>query len=250
MQKFFSVVIPSYREEKYIEKLLQSIKRQTVQPMEVIVADRYSGDKTREIAKSYGCKIVEGGSAAKGRNAGAAASKGEIIIFIDADCQLRRKDFFKFVLTKFEEKKVDIATTFVDSVGKNILFSIVREVANILKLLNYIFVPVFKGILSEGGCCMVCRRKIFNKIGGFDERYRVLEDIDFMRRIIRLGGKYYIVPIKIWTSERRYNSKSFLHNLSISLYALPVAFMMLFNIKVSDGMLKKLDESRGEMGGE
>ncbi|MFH1547528.1 MAG: glycosyltransferase [bacterium] len=250
MLKKFSVVIPSYREEKYIESLLKSIEGQTLQPMEVIVADRYSGDKTREIAKRYGCKIVEGGSAARGRNAGVAASMGKIIIFVDADCRLDRKDFFEFAITRFEEKKADISTTFLDSDGKNVLFLIAREFSNLLKHLNYIFVPIFKGILIEGGCCVVCRRKLFDQISGFDERYKILEDIDFVNRIIRVGGKYYIVPIRVWTSERRYNSKSLLHNLSTIIYVLPIGLMMLFNMRIPENLIKGLDKSRGEMGGE
>jgi len=61
-----SIIIPTYREEKYIGRLLESVRKQKVKGksggigIEVIVADRKSGDKTRKIAKKYGCKVVEG----------------------------------------------------------------------------------------------------------------------------------------------------------------------------------------------
>ena len=80
-----SIVIPAKNEEKYLPKLLASVKKQSFKDYEIIVADNNSKDKTKEIAKSYGCKIVKGGLPGKGRNAGAKIAKGEIILFLDAD---------------------------------------------------------------------------------------------------------------------------------------------------------------------
>ncbi|MEN6592532.1 MAG: glycosyltransferase family A protein, partial [Methanobacterium sp.] len=56
-----SIIIPTYNEEEYLPYLLESIKRQDFTDYEVIVADAHSTDKTREIAKSFGAKIVDGG---------------------------------------------------------------------------------------------------------------------------------------------------------------------------------------------
>ena len=56
-----SIIIPTYNEEEYLPKLLESIKSQDFTDYEVIVADAQSNDNTREIAKEYGCVVVEGG---------------------------------------------------------------------------------------------------------------------------------------------------------------------------------------------
>ena len=52
-----SVIITTKNEEKHIENLLQSIKRQTYKNIEIILVDNYSTDRTREIARKYTDKI-------------------------------------------------------------------------------------------------------------------------------------------------------------------------------------------------
>ncbi len=53
-----SIIIPTYNEEEYLPKLLYSIKEQNFKDYEIIVADAGSIDKTKEIAESYGCKVI------------------------------------------------------------------------------------------------------------------------------------------------------------------------------------------------
>ena len=72
-----SIIIPTYNEEEYLPVLLDSIKSQSFDDYEIIVADANSTDKTREIAESYGCIVVAGGLPAVGRNNGAKIAKGE-----------------------------------------------------------------------------------------------------------------------------------------------------------------------------
>ena len=49
-----SIIIPTYNEEEYLPKLLESIKSQDFTDYEIIVADAQSDDNTREIAKENG----------------------------------------------------------------------------------------------------------------------------------------------------------------------------------------------------
>ena len=88
-----SVVIPTYNEEKTINKLIYSILEQTLQPKEILIVDGFSTDKTikivREIIKKnkkvkllkrqYKCR-------GSGRNTGIKHSNFEFIAFIDAGC--------------------------------------------------------------------------------------------------------------------------------------------------------------------
>ncbi|HFX18021.1 MAG TPA: glycosyltransferase family 2 protein, partial [Flavobacteriales bacterium] len=68
------IIIPTKNEEKFLPLLAKSLLSQTFKNYVVIIADANSTDKTREIAKSYGFKIIEGGMPHEGRNAGAAAA--------------------------------------------------------------------------------------------------------------------------------------------------------------------------------
>jgi glycosyltransferase involved in cell wall biosynthesis len=77
-----SVVVPTFNSEGFLERCLASVRGQTYPNIEVIVVDNYSKDKTREIAKSYGVRVVlcrAGRSMA--RNVGADLARGQIYFF-------------------------------------------------------------------------------------------------------------------------------------------------------------------------
>lgn len=97
-----SIVIPAKNEEKYLPVLLKSIKWQNFpkSDCEIIVADNHSTDRTRDIAKKYNCRITKGGLPGRGRNLGAKAAKGEILLFLDADTKLPEKNFLKNALAE------------------------------------------------------------------------------------------------------------------------------------------------------
>lgn len=84
----FSIVIPCYNEENYIAKTLSSINKQDFTGnYEVIVVDNNCDDKTADIAKKYGAKVVQESKPGVcwARQAGTEIAKGEIIISTDAD---------------------------------------------------------------------------------------------------------------------------------------------------------------------
>ena len=82
-----SVVIPAFNEEKRLPACLKSIQNQTVKPYEIIVVDNASIDKTANIAKEMGAKVIfeprKGVTFA--RNHGFSSVKGDIIARTDAD---------------------------------------------------------------------------------------------------------------------------------------------------------------------
>ncbi|WP_250213872.1 glycosyltransferase family 2 protein [Acrocarpospora catenulata] len=86
-----SIVIPAHNAAKTLRLCLESALAQTHRPVEVIVVDDASTDDTRAIAAAYPCTVLaqpynQGVSAA--RNAGAAASTGEVLFFLDSDVGL------------------------------------------------------------------------------------------------------------------------------------------------------------------
>jgi glycosyltransferase involved in cell wall biosynthesis len=102
-----SVVIPAYNEEKLLPLCLESLKRQTVLPDEVIVVDNNCIDRSVEIAKSYGVTVIrekkQGMSYA--RNAGFNAAQCDVIARCDADSILR-PDWIERIKSNFEKKKI------------------------------------------------------------------------------------------------------------------------------------------------
>ena len=85
-----SIIIPTLNEEKNLPRVLKSIKdymKNRSEKYEIIVVDGYSKDRTVEIAKKFGAKVIfddvgKGSALRKGMK----VAKGDIIITMDADC--------------------------------------------------------------------------------------------------------------------------------------------------------------------
>jgi len=86
-----SIVIPTFNSEKTIGKCLESIRDQTYKNVEIIVVDKFSEDKTVEIAKSYGARIIQDyGERARAKNIGLKHAKGKYVLFVDSDMELSK----------------------------------------------------------------------------------------------------------------------------------------------------------------
>lgn len=180
--------------------LLKSIKKQNYQgEIEIIVADAGSKDKTREIAKKFGCRIVEGGLPAKGRNEGAKMAKGDILLFIDADIVLP-SDFLTKALAEFFQRNLDIGaflfTPFVTS-KKMALFQLILGLYNLWTKLMEKFLP-------HAFCMILVKKVIHNKISGFDEEIKLGEDHDYARRAKKFGRYGVIKGLRVPVSMRRF----------------------------------------------
>jgi len=105
-----TIIIPTKNEEESLPRLLASIHRQTLQPVEIIVSDAQSSDATRELARSFNARVVEGGLISFGRNAGAREASTEFLLFLDADVELRDPEFLEKAVGEMLEKKLDLAT--------------------------------------------------------------------------------------------------------------------------------------------
>ena len=87
-QPLVSVIIPVYNREKFLAEAIDSVLAQTYRPIEIIVIDDGSTDKSGEIARSYAeTKYIyqdnQGVSVA--RNIGVDAAQGEFLAFLDSD---------------------------------------------------------------------------------------------------------------------------------------------------------------------
>ncbi len=101
-----SVVIPALNEEIIIEECLQSIRRQT-HPVELILIDNGSIDRTPEIAEQYCDKVFikPGYSLAEMRDFGAREATGDIIVTTDADC-IAPEHWIEELIKPFQDPKV------------------------------------------------------------------------------------------------------------------------------------------------
>src|SRR5262249_26805158 len=84
-----SVVVPCYNNEALIGRCLESLDRQTLRnELEIIVVDDGSRDTSPQTVGNHEVRLIrqQNGGPAAARNAGAAAARGPIVLFLDGDC--------------------------------------------------------------------------------------------------------------------------------------------------------------------
>jgi CDP-glycerol glycerophosphotransferase len=111
-----SVVVPIYNVEEYLEPCLESIARQTVQDLEVIMVDDGSTDRSGEIAAAFAqrdprFKLVtkENGGLSSARNTGAEHATGDFLAFLDSD-DLLPLGAYELLVTPLQQTGSDFAT--------------------------------------------------------------------------------------------------------------------------------------------
>jgi len=180
-----SIVIPTKNEEELLPKLLDSIKCQGYQAKETIVADAFSTDRTRQIASEYGCRVIDGGPLARGRNNGARASRSDLILFVDADIQLP-ESFLESALEEFRRRNLDVAGTLQTPAPtggrlRDLMCSFFYGTANYWMRFTQRTPRPYMQV------CMFSKKTIHERIGGFDETLIFGEDSEYAVRARRIG---------------------------------------------------------------
>ncbi len=192
-----SIIIPTFNEEEYLPQLLDSIKDQKYTDYEIIIADAQSQDKTREIAESYGCIVVEGGLPALGRNNGAAKAQGELLLFLDSDLILT-DDYLQEAIEEFENQNLGIAITQMIPLSDKKTDKVLHEFANR-------FMIMVESIKPHGAGCygIIARRDLHNEVKGFDESLDFGEDTDYIERIAKISSFKVLRKPRVLVSIRR-----------------------------------------------
>lgn len=191
-----SIIIPTLNEEKYLPLLLKSIKKQRFKDYEIIVADANSKDKTLEIAQKYGAKVVKGGLPGVGRNRGAKIAQGEFLFFLDADVILPR-NFLKKAYNEMQKRYLDLATCEFKPISNLLIDKVSHELINLFIKLSQFSTP------HAPGFSIFVSKRLFERVGGFDESIKIAEDHDFVRRASKLRPLRILESTYIKVSVRR-----------------------------------------------
>ena len=214
-----TIIIPTKNEEVFLPILLESIKRQSIQPEEIIIADALSDDSTRNIAESFGAKITNGGLPGPGRNKGAQVAKTKYLLFLDADVVLSDTDFLRESLNEIIESKLDKATCDVLPITESRIDKIVH------KFYNMYVRALGRFHAHAPGFCIFVRKDLHDSIGGFDETVTFCEDHDYALRAVR-RGKFGFLSKPVPVSIRRFDRDG-RHNIAIK-YILAELHIMFF----------------------
>jgi len=178
-----SVVIPVFDGERFIGAALASVLGQEYEPLEVIVVDDGSHDATDAVVRAHPevtfIRQDRGGPAAA-RNTGVRASRGELIAFLDADDLMpsgrlaRQVEFFR------THPEVDCV------LGRQQF--LIEPGVTVPRWMET--TPDWMAELPDGTrreqippMSMSVRRHLFDRVGFFDTRFRLAEDVDWLMRV-------------------------------------------------------------------
>lgn len=187
-----SVVIPVYRDAVNALELADVLPRQRLPEncsLEIILVDDGSGDGTADVLKGHEsgalCVVAlsKNSGRAQARNAGAEAAHGEFLCFIDCDCRPVGVDF---LMTHLQALRRGCVASCGPVTGDGRGFWVRYQAdASIRRERQYTHGIVYSG--SSQNCAV--RNETFQRVGGFDARYREygFEDRDLFLRLSRLG---------------------------------------------------------------
>jgi len=242
-----SLVIPAWNEEAFLPKLLDTVEiarekyRGGRESVEVIVADNASTDATAEIAQDRGCRVVHVAKRciAAARNGGAAAARGGLLAFADADFEIHPETFNYIALVMATPGHVGGATGLLPA----------RWSAGIAVTWCLVLPPLW--LAGFDGGVWFCRRADFEAVGGFDERVFAGEDVRFLTALRRLGRKRRprerlvtrftarklgLAPPLVINSCRKFDQRGDWHLLTHSLKGL---FYLAFARRKADDLIRQ-----------
>lgn len=191
-----SFIIPAYNEEALIGATIDALHaagRASGEAYEIIVADDASTDRTTDVARERGATVVKVNKRqiAAVRNAGAAAARGDVLMFVDAD-------------TIVEPRTIELALDAIrrGAVGGGALVRFEDDASLATRMFTRCLVEMFFLMRTAAGCFLFCRRADFLEVGGFDERFFASEEV-WISRALRKRGKFVMIRHRVITSGRK-----------------------------------------------
>ncbi len=195
-----AIVIPAYNEARQIAEVVHAARAAAdavVGPdtaTEIVVVDDASTDDTAALAAAAGARVVhvEKRQIAAVRNAGARATTGDPIVFVDGDTFLNAATL-RAALDALRDPRVAGG-------GALMVFDAAPRPARIALWITARLLALFR---VTGGCFLYVRREVFDAVDGFDESLYAAEELAFARAIRRHGRFRILRRTPVTTSGRK-----------------------------------------------
>lgn len=188
---FFSVIIPTYNRANLLSEAIQSVLNQTFSDYELIVVDDHSTDNTKSIVNSFSDKRIiyilndRSGGGAGARNTGIFRARGEWIAFLDDD-DVWLPEKLELLFKKIQEIDNEIGLIYNGFANYN--FEKKKEIS--------VIVPHKKGWIQKDilytnyigtFSAVSTKTALLKKIGGLDEQFTAMQDMELYVRIAGLA---------------------------------------------------------------
>lgn len=241
---YVSIIVPVFNAEKYLEKCISSILCQTFKEFELILVDDGSSDGSALICDKYSnndsrVKVIhkKNGGVSSARNAGIISSKGEYLVFVDAD-DILAQEFLEEGMRIIADDSIDI---FISGIRMNYYqenvvikgedLGVVRDTRyNVNELLEQIDVD-FPLMCICGPWAKIYKKKIIdNNNILFDESIAFGEDTRFNLNVYKHCNRVFFSEKKLYY-YRRINGESLFSKFKTDTYELHRdEYTLLFNL--------------------
>lgn len=223
MNPFVSIIIPCRNEERYISRCIDSLLSSTypLEKLEIFVVDGMSEDSTREILHTI-CEqnsfihLIDNPkkTTPQALNLGIKAAKGEYLVILSAHADYPQNYCEKLIA---EAKRLNAECTGPLLQTKTLKYHKTSQaITNVLSDrlgVGSAFRTGANKIMEVDTVAFGCyRADTFKRFGLFDERLIRNQDIEFNKRIVRGGGKIYLIPDVVCTYYARDNFADFARN--------------------------------------
>ena len=195
-----SVIVPAFNEERLLAGTLRHLEvglevfERRGWSSELVVCDNNSTDRTSEIARRAGARVVFEplNQISRARNAGAKAASGEWLLFVDADSS-PSPGLFGEVLAAIESGRC---------VGGGATVAMAHP-SPALAVWIALWNAISRSLGWAAGSFIFCDAAAFRAVGGFSEELFASEEIDLSRRLKRLGRFVILHRHPLVTSGRK-----------------------------------------------
>jgi glycosyltransferase involved in cell wall biosynthesis len=235
---FLSFIVPAFNEQGYIGSTLKQLHNFAPNcTYEVIIIDNGSTDDTVEIAQSFNDTVLAcpTGTIAAVRNHGVNESKGNILVFLDADVELTQ-DW----QNNIEDTIAKVIETPLLITGSRCLAPQTTNIIN-KNWFNILSISNSNTYINSGH--LITSKILFDKISGFDESLKTAEDHDFCMRAKEAGAQIspkselkvihygYPTTIKQFIKRERWHGREDFKTISTILKS-KIALVTLFHLSI------------------
>ena len=184
---FFTVIIPLYNKEMYIENAIKSILNQTFTDFELLIINDCSTDKSIEIASKFASEKVQiihhekNSGLAATRNTGIKKATSNYVTFLDADDLWKPRFLEKIfhLIQNFPDARI-FGTNYEEIWGKTIKnphngSEFLPE--DFTGYINFFKMNLKQGIYNHGSVCL--HKEVYESVGFYNENIQLSQDLDF-----------------------------------------------------------------------
>jgi GT2 family glycosyltransferase len=225
-----SIIVPAHNNARDLRECLTALVAQRGPEDEVLVVDDASTDETPIVAAEFATRVVRLGKncgPAAARNSGAAAARGDVLFFVDADVAVADRTVARVRQAFTEDPAVAAVFGSYDATPR--ANGTVSRYRNLLHHFTHQHGHAEASTFWAG--CGAIRASVFREVGGFDEQrfpHSSIEDIELGHRLFKAGHRIRLDKTIQGTHLKRWDLGTLLRT-DVTRRAIPWSRLLLEN---------------------